>query len=43
MKPMRICVLITTDRPIVKEDGKQLNRDDSYSLQEQVLGFSFNC
>lgn len=30
-------------RPIVKEDREQLNRDDSYSLQEQVLGFSFNC
>lgn len=30
-------------RPVVKENGKQLKRDDSYSLWKQVLGFSFNC
>lgn len=43
MKPMWICVLITMGRLVVKENGKQLKRDDSYSLWKQVLGFSFNC
>lgn len=43
MKPMRICLLITMGRPVVKENGEQLNRDDSYSLWKQMCGFSFNC
>lgn len=42
-KPMRFCVSITRDRAVVKEAEEQLNRDDSYSLWEQVLGFNFNC
>lgn len=42
MKPMRVCMLITMGRPVVKESGKQLKRDDSYRLWKQVLGFSFN-